>query len=99
MPATSMPMDSPKPAAAIPTEAGREIEKIGSTGSAIAYVEIEIRDDSGNRLARRQRRDLPPWTGRSRKAIERLPETAAAFFGDWFRSGDVGYLDADGFLI
>src|SRR5437879_10185899 len=31
-------------------EAGREIEKIGSTGRAIAHVEIEIRDDAGNRL-------------------------------------------------
>jgi fatty-acyl-CoA synthase len=31
-------------------EAGREIEKIGSTGRAIAHVEIEIRDDAGNRV-------------------------------------------------
>ncbi len=31
-------------------EAGREIEKIGSTGRAIAHVEIEIRDEAGKTL-------------------------------------------------
>jgi fatty-acyl-CoA synthase len=80
-------------------EAGREIEKIGSTGRAIAHVEIEIRDDSGG--------PLPPGTPgeiclRGPKITQgywKDPEkTAAAFFGDWFRSGDVGYLDQEGFL-
>lgn len=80
-------------------EAGREIEKIGSTGRAIAHVEIEIRDDAG--------RPLPP--GRNGEICLRGPKvtqgywkdaekTAAAFFGDWFRTGDIGYLDNEGFL-
>lgn len=80
-------------------EAGREIEKIGSTGRAIAHVELEIRDAHGKRL--------PPGTDgeiclRGPKVTQgywRDPEkTAAAFFGDWFRTGDIGYLDEEGFL-
>jgi fatty-acyl-CoA synthase len=80
-------------------EAGREMEKIGSTGRAIAHVEIEIRDDRGRHLAPGERGEIclrgPKITQGYWKDSEK---TASAFFGDWFRSGDVGYLDADGFL-
>jgi fatty-acyl-CoA synthase len=80
-------------------EAGREIEKIGSTGRATAHVEIEIRDDGGNRLPPGETGEIclrgPKLTRGYWKDAEK---TAAAFFGDWFRSGDVGYLDNDGFL-
>ena len=80
-------------------EAGREIEKIGSTGRAIAHVEIEIRDDAGSRLPSGQNGEIclrgPKVTQGYWKDQEK---TAAAFFGDWFRTGDVGYLDDDGFL-
>jgi fatty-acyl-CoA synthase len=80
-------------------EAGREIEKIGSTGRALPHVGIEIRDDEG--------RSLPP--GENGEICLRGPKitsgywrdpakTAASFFGDWFRTGDVGYLDDEGFL-
>jgi fatty-acyl-CoA synthase len=80
-------------------EAGREIEKIGSTGRAIAHVEIEIRDDAGHRLPPGENGEI--WL-RGPKVMQgywKDPEkTAAAFFGNWFRTGDVGYLDEDGFL-
>jgi acyl-CoA synthetase (AMP-forming)/AMP-acid ligase II len=80
-------------------EAGREIEKIGSVGRALAHVEIEIRDVDGRRLP----------TGEAGEICLRGPKithgywrdetkTAACFHGDWFRTGDVGYLDEDGFL-
>src|SRR5262245_60417054 len=80
-------------------EAGREIEKIGSTGRAIAHVEIEIRDDAGNRLPSGENGEICLRGPKVTQGYWKDPEkTAAAFFGDWFRTGDVGYLDRDGFL-
>src|SRR4051794_13280819 len=80
-------------------EAGREIEKIGSTGRAVAHVEIEIRDDAGNRLAADENGEICLRGPKVSKGYWKDPQkTASAFFGDWFRTGDVGYLDADGFL-
>jgi fatty-acyl-CoA synthase len=80
-------------------EAGREIEKIGSTGRAIAHVEIEIRDDAGDRLAPGENGEICLRGPKVTKGYWKDPQkTASAFFGDWFRTGDVGYLDKDGFL-
>jgi fatty-acyl-CoA synthase len=80
-------------------EAGREIEKIGSTGRAIAHVEIEIRDDAGNPLPPGAIGEICLRGPKITQGYWKDPEkTASAFFGDWFRSGDVGYLDEDGFL-
>ncbi|WP_315830793.1 AMP-binding protein [Bradyrhizobium prioriisuperbiae] len=82
-------------------EAGREIEKIGSTGRAIAHVEIEIRDDMGRALPSGESGEICLRGPKITKGYWKDPEkTAAAFFADdWFRSGDIGYLDADGFLF
>jgi fatty-acyl-CoA synthase len=80
-------------------EPGRELEKIGSTGRPVAHVEIEIRDDAGNRVAPGVNGEICLRGPKVTRGYWKDPEkTAAAFFGDWFRSGDVGYLDDDGFL-
>jgi fatty-acyl-CoA synthase len=80
-------------------EAGREIEKIGSTGRALAHVEIEIRDDRGNRLPPGEDGEICLRGPKITRGYWKDPDkTAAAFFGDWFRTGDIGHLDADGFL-
>jgi fatty-acyl-CoA synthase len=80
-------------------EAGREIEKIGSTGRAIAHVEVEIRDDRGDPLAAGVDGEICLRGPKVTRGYWKDPDkTAAAFFGDWFRTGDVGHLDADGFL-
>lgn len=80
-------------------EIGREIEKIGSTGRTLPHVKIAIKDDDG--------RSLPPYEfgevcikgPKVTSGYWKDPEkTAQSFHGGWFRSGDVGYLDEDGFL-
>jgi len=81
-------------------EAGREIEKIGSTGRAIAHVAVEIRDDHGNRLPAGENGEICLRGPKVTRGYWKDPEkTKAAFFGDWFRTGDIGYLDDDGFLF
>ena len=80
-------------------EPGREIAKIGSTGRPVAHVEIEIRDDAGKRVAPGVNGEICLRGPMVTPGYWKDPEkTAAAFYGDWFRSGDVGYLDEDGFL-
>ena len=81
-------------------EAGREIEKIGSTGRALAHVEIGIRDESGTPLPPGEAGEICLRGPKVTKGYWKDPEkTARSFFGDWFRTGDVGYLDKDGFLF
>lgn len=81
-------------------EPGREIEKIGSTGRALAHVEIEIRDETGQNLPSGTPGEICLRGPKVTKGYWRdARKTAASFFGDWFRTGDVGHLDADGFLF
>lgn len=81
-------------------EPGREIEKIGSTGRALAHVEIEIHDNEGNRLGPGETGEICVRGPKVTRGYWRDPEkTAACLFGDWFRTGDIGHLDAEGFLF
>lgn len=82
-------------------EPGYEIAKIGSVGRPLRQVEIEIRDEAGRPLPAGETGEVcmrgPKVTGGYWKDTER---TAAAYHADGFlRSGDVGYLDDDGFLF
>jgi fatty-acyl-CoA synthase len=80
-------------------EAGREIEKIGSVGRALAHVEIEIRDADGRTAAPDVAGEICLRGPKVTRGYWRDPEkTRASFHGDWLRSGDVGHLDPEGFL-
>ena len=79
--------------------AGREIEKIGSAGRATLHVEIQIRDLDGSVLPAGETGEICLRGPKIARGYWNEPEkTRASFYGDWFRTGDAGHLDAEGFL-
>jgi long-chain acyl-CoA synthetase len=74
-------------------------ERLRSAGQALPGVELRITDDLG--------RDVPPGGSGEIRArgpnispgyLKAPDETAHAFSEGWFRTGDVGKLDANGYL-
>ena len=81
-------------------EAGREIEKIGSTGRALAHVELAILDDDGQPLPAGEQGEVCLRGPKVTQGYWRdEAKTHASFFERWFRTGDMGYLDSEGFLF
>jgi long-chain acyl-CoA synthetase len=73
---------------------------IGSVGTTVPGVEVEIRDKDGHRLKQGQEGEICIRGHNIMKGYLNNPEeTRSAFWGrDWFRSGDIGLLDKDGYL-
>jgi long-chain acyl-CoA synthetase len=72
---------------------------VGSVGTPIDLVEVQIRDSGGNRLEAGQQGEICICGPNMTKGYLNHPaETRAAFWGHWFRSGDIGYFDANGYL-
>jgi long-chain acyl-CoA synthetase len=73
---------------------------IGSVGTAVPGVEIQIRDESGNPIEAGDKGEICIRGRNIMKGYLNNPEgTESAFWnGDWFRSGDVGLFDDDGYL-
>jgi len=71
-----------------------------SSGRCSRVLDICIRDDAGRELPRGERGEL--WvrgTSVFRGYWNQPEATAAAFVGDWLRTGDGAYLDDEGFLF
>jgi oxalate---CoA ligase len=72
--------------------------KRGTVGLGTS-VEIGIVDQKGTQLAPNAEGEVVVRGPTVMKGYSHNPEaTASAFFGEWFRTGDVGTLDYDGFL-
>ncbi len=71
-----------------------------STGCTVpAVTEFKIIDEHGNSLPAGERGEICIKSTANVRGYWNKPEaTAEAFVGDWFHSGDVGYLDDEGFL-
>ncbi|MBV1716084.1 MAG: AMP-binding protein [Desulfarculus sp.] len=73
--------------------------KVGSVGTPVGSVEVAIMDQEGNLLPQGRDGEICIQGPNIMKGyLNRPEETARAFWGPWFRSGDVGHLDKDGYL-
>lgn len=73
---------------------------IGSVGTEVPGVEVQIRDEKGNRLEQGHEGEICIRGPNIMKGYLDNPEgTREAFWeGKWFRSGDIGLIDEDGYL-
>jgi long-chain acyl-CoA synthetase len=73
--------------------------KVGSVGTPVGSVEVVIMDQEGNTLPQGKDGEICIQGPNIMKGyLNRPEETARAFWGAWFRSGDVGHLDEEGYL-
>ena len=73
---------------------------VGSVGEPVGTTEVSIRDEKGAPLPVGQSGEIC-IRGRNvmQGYLDNPTDTEGTFYGDWLRSGDVGYLDEDGYLF
>lgn len=74
--------------------------RMRSAGKALPGVELRILDAQGNALPTGEIGEIAIRSPANMKGYWNLPEATAAALSDdgWFRTGDAGYMDADGYL-
>jgi acyl-CoA synthetase (AMP-forming)/AMP-acid ligase II len=78
---------------------GEITRRPGSVGMPLPPTEIRIADDAGNQRPNGETGDVLIGVGEHHREYYRDPEaTASTWHGEWLSSGDLGYLDDDGYL-
>jgi long-chain acyl-CoA synthetase len=74
-------------------------DRIGTIGLPISSTDVCVMDEEGNQLPPGEEGEL---CARGPQVMlgywERPDETEKVFFGEWFRTGDIGMMDEDGFF-
>ncbi|MEM1135009.1 MAG: AMP-binding protein [Bacteroidota bacterium] len=74
-------------------------EKLGTVGLPVPNTEVAIMDESGNKLPVGERGEICARGPQVMKGYwQRDEETKKVFFGEWFRTGDIGIESEDGFF-
>jgi long-chain acyl-CoA synthetase len=86
------------PVVSVNTEQNR---KHGTVGINLPYIKVRIIDEEGNELPKNTEGEIVIKGDNVFKGYHNNPEaTAAAFDKDgWFRSGDIGLIDDEGFIV
>jgi fatty-acyl-CoA synthase/long-chain acyl-CoA synthetase len=78
---------------------GPEVRRLASCGQPVLMARVEVRAEDGSRCAPGEVGEVvarAPYTMVG--YLGREPETAEALRGGWLHTGDLGYLDEDGYL-
>lgn len=77
----------------------KTLERLGSVGKPCLHLEVQIWNQAGQPAGPREQGEIVLRGPKVFKGYWRNPEaTEAAFRGGWFHTGDLGYLDEDGYL-
>ena len=74
-------------------------ERIGTIGLPVPSTEVKILDDDGNELPVGETGEICVKGPQVMSGYWQMPEeTKLVFHGEWFRTGDIGAMDEDGFF-
>src|SRR5690606_40029704 len=74
-------------------------ERVGTIGLPLPNTEFMIADDEGNPIPIGERGEILMKGPQVMKGYWNRPEeTAHVMHGEWFKSGDIGVMDTDGFV-